>query len=540
MSLYSLNNEYIFLFYEVEKKQLLYDELLKAVFLEFKEKLHQIHIDVEEILQYAFNWCADRLVEFLNTQTELRFYQALFLLHESSCHYSAKHPKKSPIPEKMDVQDYAIYRRALKLCLEHACELNLSSENKFTPSYLNEIDAIAEDVLYWGVEAYNFSNMLAEEKMYKGTIAIKIDNENKIFFRRNSYIHFKQLEMSGDQAITSLVATDEKCFSDFVLALKNCMEIEYEHIRSVIWMIHDHNEKVGGQLVLCNWALFPNVLEEAFGVSQAKGAVFFRGITLDRENKLSTKDAIYKSDSLYRSLYRPMLTWTVDGKAMTILGESAFDHAIISLCTNALAWGKYPKEWKSDGFEKFIASKKEETARRLEDAIENILKENDILYDRNIKFLRKWNNMNLDINNTPGEIDFLFLCEGRLYIADSKHHLERFDANSFRSDYTNFECIYNVKLSKKIDFLSNHIDAVEEHFQIIQNDVTFKLTNKDKEAIEGIFIINLPTYVMQLNLYRIVTLFGLLQLINKGATYKSFEFSITPNKNVSLNIFYDD
>lgn len=142
-------------------------------------------------------------------------------------------------------------------------------------------------------------------------------------------------------------------------------------------------------MVLCNWELFSNVLEQVFGVSYDKGTIFFRGITLDRENKLSTKEAVYKSDSLYRSLYRPMLTWTVDSKPMTILGEFAFDHAIISLCANALAWGKYPKEWKSECFEKFIAGKKEENARRLEDAIENILIENNVVYDRNIKFLRK-------------------------------------------------------------------------------------------------------------------------------------------------------
>lgn len=235
MSVYNLDNEYFFLFYEEEKKQALYDELLKAIFMEFGEKLHQSRIYVDEILQYAFNWCADRLVEILNTQTELRFYQALFLLHESGCDYSTKHPKQSPIPEEMDVQDYALYRRALKLCLEHACELTLSSENKFSPSYLNEIDATVEDVLYWGVEAYRFSNMLAEEKMYKGTITIKRDDENKIFFQRDSYIHFKQLEMAGDPAITSLLAADEKWFSDFVIALKNCMGIEYENIRMKKW-----------------------------------------------------------------------------------------------------------------------------------------------------------------------------------------------------------------------------------------------------------------------------------------------------------------
>src|SRR5690606_41311166 len=101
---------------------------------------------------------------------------------------------------------------------------------------------------------------------------------------------------------------------------------------------------------------------------------FFSGITLDRKNKLSLKEAIYKSYSLRRSLYRPMLVWMVDNRPLVILGEAAFDHAIISLCTNAFGWGKYPGEWKNKCFEKYINTKKEENAKRIEDAIESSLK----------------------------------------------------------------------------------------------------------------------------------------------------------------------
>lgn len=535
MSIHVLNNGHIFLFYKEQKKESLFSELLSAIITKFENKFNQSHI--EELLHYAFDWCVNKLIDILNTQTELRFYQTLFLLHEFSCHFTTDNPKKSPIPE-MNMQDYALYRRTLKLCLEHACELNLSSENAFEFSYLNEIDGTVESILYWGAEAYNFSNLLAEEKMHKGTISIKLGAEKKISFQRNSYLNFKQLEMLGSGIVPSLLVADERCFADFVIALKSCMKIEYNNIRSVIWMIHDHNEKVGGQLVLCNWSVFPRVLNEIFGVSYDKGAMFFRGLTLDRKNKMSAKEAIYKSNSLYRSLYRPMLTWIVDNKPMTILGESAFDHAIISLCANSIGWGKYPKEWKNKCFESFVAAKKKENSNNMENAIENILKENNISYDRNVKSLRKWNNMNLDINKDPGEIDFLFIHEGIIYIAESKHHLERFDPNNFRNDHSNFGLIYNVKLSKKIDFLISHINHVEEHFQVILNDSSFKLSNKD--TIEGIFVINLPTYTMMLNQYRIVTLFDLIQLIGKGPKYKSYEISLTPQKDINLNVFYHD
>lgn len=227
MSIYSLDSGYIFIFYTEEKMKKFSDELSETLL----EKLGNApdQICMEDLLQYAFEWCTDKLTDILNTQTELRFYQAIFLLHEFSCHFTTSQPKKAPIPA-MDEQDYALYRRTLKLCLEHACELNLSAEKSFSLSYLNEIDTTVENILYWGANAYNFSNLLAEEKMCTGSTHFRLEAPNGICFRRNSSLEFFQMEMLRDKAISSLLVSDKSCFSDFVAAAKNCLGIEYEHI----------------------------------------------------------------------------------------------------------------------------------------------------------------------------------------------------------------------------------------------------------------------------------------------------------------------
>lgn len=276
--------------------------------------------------------------------------------------------------------------------------------------------------------------------------------------------------MIGNQQRSSLAVFDNNCFTEFQTALKNCFNIEYKNIATTIWMIHDYNADKGANLYFVIGHCFYGPLKRHLVPKYEHGEIFFRGLTIDKNNKLSLRDAIYKPDSLNRCLYRPILIWNVNDKPMAILGEAPFDHAISSLCINGFGWGKYPKEWKCKCFDEFVNRKKHENGIRLENAIEDVFRENNILYDRNLKFIRKYNNRNIDINNMPGEIDFLFIHEGKIYVADSKYQMLRYDMNSFRNDYSYFNEGYNLKLSQKIQFITEHLSDIEEHFQILKKD----------------------------------------------------------------------
>jgi hypothetical protein len=150
----------------------------------------------------------------------------------------------------------------------------------------------------------------------------------------------------------------------------------------------------------------------------------------------------------------------------------------------------------------------------LENEAESIFKNNSIVYDRNLTHIKKWNGQNTDIENEEcGEIDFLFVHNDKIYVADSKHQLARYDMNNFRNDYSYFELknkSYNKTIERKLNFLKTKIEEVEEHFQVIQNDKKLKIQSFQLEAI---FIINTPTFIMHNNQFRLHTLKSLEEIV---------------------------
>jgi hypothetical protein len=150
----------------------------------------------------------------------------------------------------------------------------------------------------------------------------------------------------------------------------------------------------------------------------------------------------------------------------------------------------------------------------LKDEAENILKDYAIIYDRNLTNLKKWNGQHLKIENDQcGEIDFLFLHNNKIYIADCKHQLARYDMNNFKNDFYYFEVkkkSYNKIIERKLNFLTKKIKEVEEHFQVIQNDKSLEIQSYQ---LEPIFIINTPTFIMHNNQFRIYTLRSLEDIV---------------------------
>jgi hypothetical protein len=221
-------------------------------------------------------------------------------------------------------------------------------------------------------------------------------------------------------------AYDKDCINNFIAAAKTCLGIEYDKVLSVIDLVHEHVKDKGGKLVLVKWSVYPQLLEELFRIPYKNCATFFQGLTLDRKNKLSLEKSIWHSDSLNRHLYRPILIWNVNGEDLCLLGDGTFGQSIVSLCLNAFTWRKYPIEWKNECFNKYIEEISERASKILEDYIETIFRKNNIVYDRNIEYLKKWHNRNVSIRSDPGEIDFLFLYKGKLYIAESKNQMIRY------------------------------------------------------------------------------------------------------------------
>ena len=143
----------------------------------------------------------------------------------------------------------------------------------------------------------------------------------------------------------------------------------------------------------------------------------------------------------------------------------------------------------------------------LENEAEKLLKTYEIIFDRNITHLKRWNGQHINIDNENcGEIDFLFIHNEKIVIADSKHQIARYDMNNFKNDYAYFEMnkkSYNKTIKRKLAYLTSIIQEVQEHFQVLTNNKDLKI---ETFLLEGIFIINTPTFIMYNNEYRIHTL----------------------------------
>ncbi len=460
---------------------------------------------INKILFFTLDWYQQQFLEILQNENELTFYQGLFLFHEFSCLFQQENPNVSPVKE-LDNKEFAVYRRILKLCLEQACDLKLVSGKPSSQEYLKEKEDVIDELLYLGDFIFSCSNLLAEQQLIEDCIDLKFTPDNQFYFDHKHHYGFLITElMNSFKSHIDMSVTGENDLNDFITASKNCLGVEYGAVVGTIKAIHEHFE--GGKFTLDEWFIYPKNLENLYGVPYEQASIFFKGLTLSKENKMSLKDAVYKPHNLNKYLYRPFLIWNVDGKDLTFVGDRSFVESIMSLTTNAFSWNKYPIEWENPCFKEFIKNKVMYNDKILENEAEKLLKTYEIIFDRNITHLKRWNGQHINIDNENcGEIDFLFIHNEKIVIADSKHQIARYDMNNFKNDYAYFEMnkkSYNKTIKRKLAYLTSIIQEVQEHFQVLTNNKDLKI---ETFLLEGIFIINTPTFIMYNNEYRIHTL----------------------------------
>ncbi|MFC4686570.1 hypothetical protein ACFO4P_06440 [Epilithonimonas pallida] len=481
--------------------------------------------EIKNILFFSLEWFQSNFLKVLSTQIDSAFYLGLFLLHDFSCLFHSENPNYSPI-KQMRNQDFAVYRRVLKLCLEQACDLELKSGKIGSKEYLKEKEPIIDELLYLGDFMFAISNLLAEQHLVEDCIDLKFTEEDLFYFDHKHHYEFiiNEFGKIHPEHLKEAVV-DGNHIQEFKDAFKNCFKTDFNNIPTIIEEIHKSLE--AGKYSFIEWKYFAINLEHFFKVPIEIGNKIFAGLTLTRLNKMSINEEIYKPHNLNKYLYRPILVWNVDGNDYAIISPESFIESMVSLSTNAFGWKKYPLEWECPCFEDYIKSLYTKNDKILENAIEKILKNNNIIFDRNIKNLKKWNNQNINIDNSDcGELDFIFILNDKIFIADSKHLISRYDMNNYKNDYAYFETNknnYNKTMKRKLDFLSRNKTLLEEHFQVILNSHSYKLPEIN---LEGIFIINTPTFIMYNNTFRIYTIKWFRELIENTFQDKSFTFMI--------------
>lgn len=101
----------------------------------------------------------------------------------------------------------------------------------------------------------------------------------------------------------------------------------------------------------------------------------------------------------------------MNGKAFYVIGLFGWNEAENSLLLNAIPWGKFPIEWEANKtFKLYVDRKKDEHDKWLDDEVEEIIRSENLRYDRGVKKLVTPKGSYSLMQKDLGEIDFLIIC----------------------------------------------------------------------------------------------------------------------------------
>lgn len=510
----------------------------------FKTELSKLIIDeygrgpfhkkciVNEIITFALNYYITKFKEICHNEKSVQFYQNIFRFHEQATELVYLYPHKD-ISSDINSKYIAQYRRTLKFILEMGCEVQMVTRKVTSEEIQERTEHILDDLLFLGEMILMSVNLYAEQIMIDDAIHISFDKHGLyVFSRQSCYESLFEYFIRECSSHLEESVIDEKGLEDLKEALRKYFKIEYENVQSLIACIHEENEPKGGEVVGVGWETLPNNLHDLFKVPLTRAEQFFTGLRLDRSNKMDLVNLACKPYKLNRYLYRPIIIWNIDGRDYALFGKNSWGEAFTQYVNNAIPWGKAPQEWmEDDGFKKYVHTKENEHDKWLEDAVEKILQNQKLLYDRNVKSLKSSKgSVNIDVKGV-GEVDFIIVAEEvkKIYISDCKHLLGRYDLVDQKNDYNVFAVgtkknkSYNETMSNKLVWFNKMKDLVQEHFRIKYNNPNFCL---DGYSFEGIFIVNTPTFYMYNAEYRIYTITQIEKVVIGKFTDPTFVFVI--------------
>lgn len=465
------------------------------------------HKEVESILLDSFQYLCNEFKRLIFEEKNLGFFLYTFLLHEESIKLYLKTLKGFEL-HTINPNEFSIYRRILKLVLEQGCDIDLAWGSFPTSAEVYRMDAKMQELIYLGTWMYEFADHIAFQKMVEDCHKIEFNEEGflAVGWQYHYGVAYEQLFPELNEAYKK-ATFDENAMQDLKNAIEKCFGIDYNFAGGQIFEIKKHHSPNSPTLQTIQPHVLPLNLAHATGITDDLAKVFYAGLTVSRSNKLSLEDTIYKPYSMDRYMFRPILVYIVGGEERALVGEEKFAESMMVMATNALHWNALPKEWLTNKcMQKFMNQKGNGHDKILEDKIEQTVKDKKLLYCRNIKSFKQLNKINVNINNgVAGEIDFIIVNHNSktIFVADTKYNRARYEAIGYRADNTNFTKDHEPQLARKIDWIENNMRVVQEHLNIIFNQPELNLTGF---TVEGIFLINTPTFYMFNGNYHAITL----------------------------------
>jgi hypothetical protein len=464
------------------------------------------HVSAREAITFSFNYFCDKFIEICQSETSVRFYQLILSQHERAVHL-ALFANSKDYPDGISAEYIAVYRRILKWVLEQACEIPLHNEENADKTFLERSKAKINELFFLGDMIFNDAVMYAGQDMIEDAAQVQFDHEGLYEFKLKHHYDYIIGEIQrtyGAHSIKHVV--DETATDDLVKALLDSFGLNYKHLSTVIAAIHDANKEKGGYIVGFEWEALPYNAEQMFNENIDQARLFYQGLTLNKHNKLPLNELACRPQTMNRLLYRPILVWNIDGQDFAVVGTSTFAESIIQLATNTIPWGKGPEEWLTNpSFKKYVHSKEDEHDKWLDDEVEKHLINRDLRYFRNVTNISTPHGRATLNAKAIGEIDFIIVNHElqKIYIADCKHLQGRYDMITQKNDYSNFtkKNGYNTQIQNKLNWATSNITNLNHHLhETYPEDASIV-----KYEIEGIFIINTPTFYMHNSDFRIYT-----------------------------------
>ena len=527
-------NQKIVLDYDCTYRNKYWGELSSFIINKYGKKTYSDPQKVEDILVDSFNFLCDRFKEKVFEENKHTFFLYTHWLHEQSIKIYIEILKGLKL-EGISDEYFAVYRRILKLILEQGCDIDLEWGNIESGKFVLEMDKKIEDLIYLGIRMYHLADNIAYQKMIGDGCQVSFDNKSMLnvewkYNYNEVYKHFFPMLIEGYKKATF----DENAVLELRKKIEECFKIDYDIAGGLISEIQKRENFKSPELVTIEPEILPLNLVNLCGIKKDIADTFYQGLTISRKNKLSIKDAILKPYSDKRLMYRPILVYTIGGKERALFGENKFVESIITLAINAMSWDTMLTEWlKITGIKSFIDTKKSEHDKILEEKIEDIVKKNKFLYCRYIKsFKQTKNNIRID-NSQIGEIDLIVINSSlkKIFVGEVKYNKARYEAVGYRLDYSNFIGEYEAKLERKTIWIDRNKNILEGHLK-----TTFNKTELDLKdyTVEGIFIINTPTFYMLNGKYKAITLKQFDNFINGKDEYPNI--IIVDDKGMSKTI----
>lgn len=473
------------------------------------------HNKVEQILLDGFNFLTQSFRQLISTEKKLTFFLYVHWLHEQSIEIYINTLSGFKL-DLITESEFAMYRRILKLILEQGCDIDLDwGSFPKSGNEVFEMDDKIQELIYLGTWMYALADNIAFQKMVEECHQISFD-ENRLLVIDWQYHYGKTYQQLFPMLVEDYKSGtfDEQAIYELRAKIEECFKIEYDFAGGIIFEIQKHHSPQAPDLQTIEPSVLPLNLVDNYDITNDLAETFYAGLTISRANKLTIEDAILKPHSTKRYMFRPILVYNVGGSERALVGKQKFAESMMVLATNAIHWNAMFDEWLSlKCIQSFINKKGNEHDKILEDKIEEIVKSKGFLYCRNIKSFKQTgnkDNVNID-NEIAGEIDLIVINPNnkKIYVADAKYNRARYEAVGYRMDYSQFINLdkpnksYETKLNKKTDWISKNLNILEEHLSIVYKKLDIDL--KDYE-VEGIFIINTPTFYMFNGHFKAITL----------------------------------